>query len=418
MRSGQRGLLLNGVQHDARGFAKTRQDYAARVGSARDLVGKLRPLLVVEQARIATAGLVAAIDQHIEYFHRISDLCEAGKIEEASALYRGKGAPAGAAMEAAASELMELETLALQESAATGAAKLRSARWTAILTNVLAILLGGAVVYIVRGITALLQRIAVDLAEGSQQITSAAAQISSSSQSLAQGASEQAASLEESAAAGAEITSTTRKNADNSKAAAGVVAEVDARVAEGNRALDQMLCSMQKIMASSDKISRIIKVIDEIAFQTNILALNAAVEAARAGEAGMGFAVVADEVRNLAQRSAQAAKDTESLIAESISDAREGGAHVQYVAEVIRSVTEHTFRVKKLVNEVSSDTQEQARGIQGISSAMARMEQVTQSTAAGTEQTASASEELAARAVALNRFAEELQSVVGSGDRP
>jgi hypothetical protein len=122
----------------------------------------------VEQARIATAGLVAAIDQHIEYFHRISDLCEAGKIEEASALYWGKGAPAGAAMEAAASELMELETLALQESAATGAAKLRSARWTAILTNVLAILLGGAVVYIVRGITALLQRIAVDLAEGSQ----------------------------------------------------------------------------------------------------------------------------------------------------------------------------------------------------------------------------------------------------------
>jgi methyl-accepting chemotaxis protein/methyl-accepting chemotaxis protein-1 (serine sensor receptor) len=164
-----------------------------------------------------------------------------------------------------------------------------------------------------------LRGVAAHVAEGAEQITSAASQVASSSQTLAQGASEQAASLEETAASSAEITSMTRKNAENSQAAASVMAEVDQRVSEGNRTLVEMVESMQQITGSSDKISKIIKVIDEIAFQTNILALNAAVEAARAGEAGMGFAVVADEVRNLAQRSAQAAKDTAGLIEESIA---------------------------------------------------------------------------------------------------
>ncbi len=257
---------------------------------------------------------------------------------------------------------------------------------------------------------------AAHLAEGAEQITSASSQVASSSQTLAQGASEQASSLEETSSSSEEITSMTRKNAENSQAAAGVMAEVDQRVTEGNRTLGEMVQSMQEITGSSDKISKIIKVIDEIAFQTNILALNAAVEAARAGEAGMGFAVVADEVRSLAQRSAQAAKDTAALIEESIAKSNEGSQRLEHVTEVIHAITESTAKVKTLVDEVNLGSQEQARGIEHISKSIAEMDRVTQSNAANAEQSASASQEMSAQAEALQNIARELRTLVGGGD--
>ena len=162
------------------------------------------------------------------------------------------------------------------------------------------------------------------LANNSGQVARLSAELRSAGESLANVSSEQAASLEETAASAAEITAMTQKNAENSQAAAGVMSAVDVHVKASNRTLEEMVASMRDINDSSAKISRIIRVIDEIAFQTNILALNAAVEAARAGEAGAGFAVVADEVRNLAQRSAQAARDTTQLIEESIAKSQDG----------------------------------------------------------------------------------------------
>jgi methyl-accepting chemotaxis protein len=178
-----------------------------------------------------------------------------------------------------------------------------------------------------------------------------------------------------------------------------------------------MVASMREIDTSSDKVAKIIKVIDEIAFQTNILALNAAVEAARAGEAGMGFAVVADEVRNLAQRSAQAAKDTAVLIEDSIAHSKEGTTRLDQVAQAIRSITASAAQVKMLVDEVSLGSQEQARGIEQIAKAVAQMQQVTQKTAANAEESASASEEMAAQAESMKEFVGELQDVVGTDDQ-
>jgi methyl-accepting chemotaxis protein len=268
---------------------------------------------------------------------------------------------------------------------------------------------------ILRGLSRVLRRVVNELAEGAEQISGASSQVASSSQSLAQEASEQAASLEETAASTQEVTSLTRKNTESFQSAAGLMNEVDRNVLEGNRTLEQMVASMLEIAGSSDKISKIIKVIDEIAFQTNILALNAAVEAARAGEAGMGFAVVADEVRNLAQRSAQAAKDTAALIEESMAKSNEGSDKMQKVTVVIQAITESATKVKTLVDEVSLGSQQQAREIEQISKAISQMDQVTQSTAANAEESASASEEMSAQAKSLKQIVAELSALAGTG---
>jgi methyl-accepting chemotaxis protein/methyl-accepting chemotaxis protein-1 (serine sensor receptor) len=207
-----------------------------------------------------------------------------------------------------------------------------------------------------------------------------------------------------------------RKNSDGSRSAAEFVAQSQQKVAETSRLLEQMVGAMNGINASSEKISKIIRVIDEIAFQTNILALNAAVEAARAGEAGLGFAVVADEVRNLAQRCAQAAKDTAGLIEESIANSADGKVKVDQVAQSIHGITEESRKVKTLVDEVNVGSEEQSRGIEQIGKAVAQMEQITQTTAANAEESAAAAEELTAQSQGLKDVVSRLEAMVGSGD--
>jgi methyl-accepting chemotaxis protein len=289
-----------------------------------------------------------------------------------------------------------------------------SARLALLVGIFAAVLVGsGLAYYIVGSVSGVLTSAVSELADGAQQVTAASTQVAGSAQSLSQGATEQAASLEETSASMEEMASMTRRNAENSQQAASMMADTEKLVLSANTSLDEMVVSMAAIKESSDKVSKIIKTIDEIAFQTNILALNAAVEAARAGEAGMGFAVVADEVRSLAQRSAQAAMDTSGLIAESIERASEGHERVTLVSASIHAITESATKVKSLVDEVSVASSQQTQGIDQVAQAITQMEKVTQTTAATAEESAAASEELSAQAEASMAVVGRLAALVG-----
>jgi methyl-accepting chemotaxis protein/methyl-accepting chemotaxis protein-1 (serine sensor receptor) len=270
----------------------------------------------------------------------------------------------------------------------------------------------------IRGMDQKLLEIVGDLEKSATRVAIAAGQVSGSSASLAQGASEQAATLEETSASSEEIASMTRKNSESSRQASELMIVADQKIGDTHRTLEQMVASMQEITTSSDKISRIIKVIDEIAFQTNILALNAAVEAARAGDAGKGFAVVADEVRTLAQRCAKAAKDTAALIAESIERSNDGRRKLGEVGAAFQAITESASKVKVLVDEVSLGNREQTGGVEQVSKAVLQLEQVTQSTAASAEQSASASQQMLSESKALSDLVGRLYTLVANDHDP
>ncbi len=281
---------------------------------------------------------------------------------------------------------------------------------TLVLAGVL-----GVVAWISRRITAPIRDVAASLQGGAGQVSSAATQVSSSSQTLAQGANEQAASLEETSASLEEIASMTKRNAEHAENAKQLSAQTRRAAETGSADMASMEKAMAAIKGASDNIAKIIKTIDEIAFQTNILALNAAVEAARAGEAGLGFAVVAEEVRNLAQRSAQAARETASSIEDSIGKSQQGLAISTKVAGSLQEILTKAREVDDLVAEIANSSREQSQGIGQITTAVSEMDKVTQGTAASAEESASAAEELNAQAEAMTEAVSQLFALVQGG---
>ena len=267
-------------------------------------------------------------------------------------------------------------------------------------------------IFITRAITKPINQIINGLNRGAEQVSSASEQVASAGQSLAEGASEQASSLEETSSSLEEMASMTRQNADNAKQANDLAGEASGSAIKGASAMDDMSNAINEIKKSSDETAKIIRVIDEIAFQTNLLALNAAVEAARAGEAGKGFAVVAEEVRNLAQRSAEAAKNTSALIEGSQKNSDNGVRVTEELVGILREIAGSSEKVSSLIAEVSAATSEQAQGIEQVNTAIAQMDQVTQAVAANAEESSSASEELSAQAQELQEIVEDLTCVV------
>jgi len=228
----------------------------------------------------------------------------------------------------------------------------------------------------------------------SAQTSSAASEVSASGHALADGANQQAAALEETSATLEEISSMTKRNSEHATNAKDLSAQTRTAAELGTTRMGEMRQAVDQIKASSDNIAKIVKSIDEIAFQTNILALNAAVEAARAGEAGAGFAVVAEEVRALAQRSAQAARETAERIEDSIRKSEQGVQLSTTVAESFEEIVSKARKMDELVAEIATASNEQAQGIGQVTAAITQMDRVTQSNAASAQESASAAEEL------------------------
>ncbi|HBE79836.1 MAG TPA: hypothetical protein DDW65_18955 [Firmicutes bacterium] len=283
-----------------------------------------------------------------------------------------------------------------------------------------AVVLGALIAYaITRSITVPVSIITNSLSDSASQVAAASEQLAAASQQLSEGCTEQASSIEETSATLQETTSMVHQNNENTLQAVQLSGLTRDAAQKGNREMQEMLNSIKKIKNSSDQAAKIVKIIDEIAFQTNILALNAAIEAARAGEAGVGFAVVAEEVRNLAQKSAQAAQDTAAIIETNIDLSAQGVIISEKVNHDLDEITLQAEKVSELMQEISAAGNEQSQGIGQVNQAIIQIETVTERNAANAEESASASAELNAQAENLSEIVRQLSQLVnGSGENP
>lgn len=364
----------------------------AKLDAARTLYGDRRDAILKESTGALTPEASAALAARV---HREFD-------------------PILADYENALDACMAEENSRLARTSAATHAAIHEAIVTSVAGAAAAVLAGASLAFLLgRSITRRLTAVSDALSGASAQVSASAGMVSSSAQSLAHGATEQAASLEETAASLEEISSMTRRNAENSLTMKELAGKARQAADAGATDMDQMSLAMQRMTESSKDVGKIIKVIDEIAFQTNILALNAAVEAARAGEAGLGFAVVADEVRGLAQRSAQAARETADKIVAAVENTNQGAQMNQKVAGQLADIVVNSRKVDALGGEIAGASKEQSAGLSEINKAISEIDKVTQSNAASAEESAAASEELNSQAVALQGIVDELQRMVG-----
>jgi methyl-accepting chemotaxis protein len=370
--------------------------------------------MVADEDRANYKELIRRLDAYIKVRTQYIAMLRAGELEQADAFVVSTLEPANAPMR----EYFETMIAWNAKTGATDAKYMSSVAAKTLAIQVMLALAGVIVCsiggfFIIRSVKRALSDISTNLSDVAQQISAAATQVAAASETLAQGSSDQAASLEETSASLEEMSAMTKQNSEGSQHAKILSSENRSSADRGSEHMDQMRAAMGEIKASSHDIAKIIKTIDEIAFQTNILALNAAVEAARAGEAGMGFAVVAEEVRALAQRSAQAAKETAAKIEEAIRKSDRGVGISEEVARVLHEIVDKTRNVDSLVSAIATASQEQSQGIGQLNQSVSQMDKITQANASSADQTSSAAQELSAQATELTQSVTRLHELVG-----
>jgi methyl-accepting chemotaxis protein len=359
-------------------------------------------------------GALKAYDGSIA---RLQKSLKANEFDEAMKILDGDVAKNYVAIEAALTDLSHyVFELSNRNGQATQGILDRNLRTTLLLGSViaaLALLAVGLVQWLSFRISRNLGKISGSLSGMAVEIFGKANGFTATSNQLADGASQQAASLEETSASLEEMSGMTRRNAEAAQNAKGIAGKTRSAVENGAAGMQRMTAAMSGIKSSSGEISKIIKTIDEIAFQTNILALNAAVEAARAGEAGAGFAVVAEEVRALAQRSAAAARETADKIEIALHKSNEGASTSVEVEGMLTQIVQQVREMDTLVAEIATASNEQSQGIEQLTKAMSEMDRVTQSNAAGAEESASAAHELSAQSTELRSAVDQLNAFTG-----
>src|ERR1035437_1893019 len=350
----ERGSVLAAMLADAAHQQAYQQAFGQHAENLRKSLAALRTMADTSEAAARLQSLEQQASAVAQAHEELRQAMASQQMDVAVVIFAQKVQPSLEEIGRQAVSLVERRSSDLASASAASSAKSARATMVTIVLLLIALGVGAGVLWMVRRVGAALKDLAARMSDSAERVSGGASMVSSSSQSLAAGASQQAASLEETSASSEEIASITRKNADHALQVAGLMQQSAEGAVGVNESLDRMVVQMNEIGNSSNKIARIIKVIDEIAFQTNILALNAAVEAARAGEAGLGFTVVADEVRNLAQRCGQAARDTAGLIEDSISTSRDGHARLDHMAGNVPAMTENSTKVKSraLVHEM------------------------------------------------------------------
>jgi methyl-accepting chemotaxis protein len=413
----ERGIAFSALLTQANKMEALKQQFSQAASRASGDLQELNRMSNSEEARQSIRELEKAHQAVLAAHSEMLRLLLNQQMDIALQKFDSEVAPRLQDIGSAAKRMIELQSKDLVRMSAEASESKTTTNGLMISLVALSLIAGALVLLTLRNATKALRGLTGEIKVCATEVSEASQQISHASQSLSVGASRQASSLEETSASSQEMSSMTQTNADNSRRAAEVMSEVDRDVQEANQTLEQMKSSMAEINGSSVKIAKIIKVIDEISFQTNILALNAAVEAARAGDAGMGFAVVADEVRRLAQRCAQAAKDTAALIEESIDTSNEGGRKLNRVSDAVVRITGSANRVKQLVDELNTSSQEQARGVDHIAMALTQLEQVTQENAASAEESATVSSSMAKQSEVMRDVVDRLIELVGDNRR-
>jgi methyl-accepting chemotaxis protein len=369
---------------------------------------------LLTRAGNAAADVKAAVLAVDETEQRITEAVLKGDMASASDTFISKASAQYERVEETIGAYAATAKVAAERQQTDSEAAIRTAIWWRL--GLVGLVLAASTAFqwrVKAGLGRRLVSVTTSLWQTSTGLTSAAGQVASTSQSVSQGTTEQAASLEETSAALEEMASMTRNATESAGHAKALAAEAKVAAERGAVDMQALGAAVDEIRGASDNIAKIIKTINDIAFQTNILALNAAVEAARAGDSGLGFAVVASEVRSLAQRSAQAARDTSARIEESIAKSQKGIEIRDKVVVGLQVIVDKARQVDELMGTLATSSLQQRQGIEQVSTAVVQMEKVTQAGAASAEQGAAAAHELSGMARDAQSIVEQLQQIVG-----